>query len=227
VCAYVGYEELRDRVVAEVEPVEAAVPRDVAPITLRQVFQGEVTHMRPEVVRRLPDGTTPLTPGEVALPFEPFADRVLATRFLVALAALGLPVAPDEGPRPQVVAGQARGVVALWLAAQGLPSEVAMQLATAQRRGQRRPTPASADAFDRGFAWPTSCDAAPVVWSAQDLTAARALLDQPAAAVTAVVHGGWDRWRDPTTGTDELLAAAGLPAVGPFDPVITRDPGSC
>jgi len=227
VCTYVGYGELRDRVVAEVAPVEVALPRWVRPVTLRQVYAGEVREHPPEVVRRLAGGIPPLAPGEVALPFEPFADRVEATRFLVALAALGLPVAPDEGPRPQVVAGQARGVVALRLAARGLPSEVAMQLATAQRRGQRRPTPASADAFDRGFSWPTSCDAAPVVWSAQDLTAARALLDQPAAAVTAVVHGGWDRWRDPTTGTDELLAAAGLPAVGPFDPVITRDPGSC
>jgi len=41
------------------------------------------------------------------------------------------------------------------------------------------------------------------------------------------VHDGWDRWRDPATGSDALLAAAGLPPVGPPDLIVTRDPGAC
>jgi len=126
-----------------------------------------------------------------------------------------------------VVAGQARGVVALWLAARGLDPDAAIKLATAGRRGQRGTTPASADAFDRGFAWPASCETAPVVWSAQDLAAARALLGRPAGEVTSAVHRGWDRWRDPGTGTDALLAEMGLSPAGPFDQVVSRDPGSC
>jgi len=171
----------------------------------------------------------------VDLPFNALPDDVVATRVLVALSALGLPVAPGaeqpgdggSGPRPLVVAGQARGVVALWLAARGLDPDAAIELATAGRRGQRGAVPASADAFDRGFAWPTSCETAPVVWSAQDLAATRALLGRPTAEVTSVVHRGWDRWRDLGTDTDALLAELSLPPAGPFDQVVSRDPGSC
>jgi len=234
VCSYVGYGELRDRVAAEVAPVAASLPLGGS-VTLRQRFEGGVADLLPEVARRLPQGIPSAGPGEIDLPFDPLADGVVATRFLVALASLDLPVGPaavqpggrGSGPRPLVVAGQARGVVALWLATRGLDPDAAIKRATAGRRGQRGATPATADAFDRGFAWPTSCETAPVVWSAQDLAAARAILGRPAAEVTSAVHRGWDRWRDPGTGTDALLAEVGLPPAGPFDQVVSRDPGSC
>ena len=234
VCSYLGYGELRDGVAAEVAPVAASLPLGGS-LTLRQRFGGAVADLPPEVARRLPQGIPSAGPGEVDLPFNALPDDVVATRVLVALSALDLPVAPGaeqpgdggSGSRPLVVAGQARGVVALWLAARGLDPDAAIELATAGRRGQRGATPASADAFDRGFAWPTSCETAPVVWSAQDLAAARALLGRPAAEVTSVVHRGWDRWRDLGTGTDALLAEVGLPPAGPFDQVVSRDAGSC
>lgn len=226
VCEYRGYGELRGRVAAEVAPVGAALPAGVSPITLRPVFTGDPLDLPPEVQRRLPSAPL-LGPGEVALPLEAMEDRMRAARFLVALSGVGLPVVPDRGPRPVVVAGQARSVVALWLAARGLGAEAGARLATAQKRGQEKAIPASADAFDRGYVWPSSCDSAPVVWSAQDLAAARALLAVPAERALGVVHAGWDRWRDPATRTDELLAAAGLRPVGAPDVVVSRDPGGC
>ena len=233
-CAYVGYGELADRVAAEVAPVAASLPAGRS-VTLRQRFGGAVSDLPPEVARRLPQSTPSGGPGEVDLPFNALPDDVVATRVLVARSALGLFVAPGaekpgdagSGVRPLVVAGQARGVVALWLATRGLEPDAAIALATAGRRGQRGAIPDSADAFDRGFVWPTSCETAPVVWSAQDLATARALLARPAAEVTSAVHRGWDRWSDPGTGTDALLAEVGLPPAGPFDQVVSRDPGSC
>ena len=66
-----------------------------------------------------------------------------------------------------------------------------------------------------------------MVWSAQDLAAARAVLALPASQVAGVVTAGWARWSDPRTGTDELLAVLGLPGVGPFDQVIARPGEPC
>jgi hypothetical protein len=231
VCAYVGYEELRDRVAAEISPVVAALPPTAGAITLRQVYKGGLDDLPPEVVRRLPSGIPPLPPGEVPLSMSPSSSSVAATRFQTAFVAVGLPTrpasTPEVGPRPEVVAGQARGVVALWLATRGLPPDEAKARMTAGRRGREGPLPADADAFERGFAWPSSCDEAPVVWSAQDLAAARALLTVPQAQVLAVLHAGWGRWRHPATGSDELLASLRLPPAGPHDAVTTRDAGSC
>jgi len=88
--------------------------------------------------------------------------------------------------------------------------------------------PGSADAFERGSLQSSDpCSAPPVVWSAQDLSAARAVVALPATQVAGVVADGWARWSDPRTGTDELLTALGLPAVGPFDDVVARPGESC
>ena len=51
-----------------------------------------------------------------------------------------------------------------------------------------------------------------MTWSADDVAAALALLDRPAADVAAVLDAGWDRFTDPATPTSELLAQAGVPA---------------
>ena len=85
----------------------------------------------------------------------------------------------------------------------------------------------SADAFERGSLQTGACSVPPVVWSAQDLAAARAVLALPATQVATVVADGWARWSDARTGTDELLAALGLPGVGPFDEVVARPGQPC
>jgi hypothetical protein len=73
------------------------------------------------------------------------------------------------------------------------------------------------------MAWPEPCvsgSSPPVAWSAQDLAAARALLERPADEVQQMLVDGWAQLVDPTTTTDELLAAAGLDPVGPPDRII-------
>ena len=226
VCVY-SASEVRDRVVTEVGPVAAALPAGALRITLRQGYDGPLGALPPGVVPRLAGGTPPRGEGEVRLGFDFSPAERLTPRMQVAFAALGLPTEPGEGDRPAVVAGQARGVVALWLATRGLDPGDSRMLTTAVG-GNKNGDAGSPDSFDRGYVdWPNICGTSPVVWSAQDLVAARALVAAPEAAVKAVVHAGWERWRRPETGTDELLAALGLPAVGPFDTVETREEPQC
>lgn len=225
VCVYTS-SELGDRVRAEVAPVAAALPAGATRITLRQGYAGRLDALPPGVVRRLPQGVPPPGPNEARLGFDFAPAERRVPRMQLAFAAAGLPVEPDEGDRPVVVAGQARGAVALWLATRGLDAEDARRF-TSARYGQSGPV-GEQDAFDRGYVdWPSYCGVTPVVWSAQDLAAARSLVAAPEAAVRSVVHGGWERWRDPGTSTDELLAALGLPPVGPAEVVETREESTC
>lgn len=225
VCAYAGHDELLGRVVTDITPVAARLPDGVSGVTLRQSYPGRIDELPPEVRRRLPGGVPAVPAGEISLGFNMAVGELWVSRFHVGLHALGLPTEPDPELRPMVIAGQARGAVVLWLAAQGLGPDETREIisgTSASDLGNREP-----DMFDRGYAWPAGCDSAPVVWSAQDLRAARALAALPEPTVRSVVHQEWERWLDPTTGTDELLAAAGLPPAGPFDDVQTRRVDPC
>ena len=118
-----------------------------------------------------------------------------------------------------MVAGQARGVVAMWLATRAADGAALAHSASVD--------PWSAEAIDRRLPDSHECRVPPVVWSAQDLAAARAVLALPDTQVAPVVRDGWPRWSDPRTGTDELLAALGLRAVGPFDAIVARAEEPC
>jgi hypothetical protein len=224
VCVYRFHHELLRQVTDEVGPIAAAFPAGMARLTLRQVFDGDLGDLAPEVRRRLTVADLERPAGEVALGFGADGPDVLVTdspAFDLALVGLGLPQEPDEELLPAVIAGQARGVVALWLVTRGADAN-AVRLATTSDN------PGSADAFERGSLQSSDpCSAPPVVWSAQDLAAARAVVALPATQVAAVVADGWARWSDPRTGTDEFLSALGLPAVGPFDEVVARPGESC
>jgi hypothetical protein len=215
VCTFAGYVELHDRVLGAVAPVGRALPAAAGTITVRQRFDGDVVDLPPEVRELV--GTLPRPPAdEVTIAFQAADDSLLAYRLRVAFAALGLPLEAEASERPLVIAGEARGVVALWLAARGLDPDDALDLAA---------TPDGSDAFQRGLAWPTMCG--PVVWSPQDLAAARQLLLAPEAEVSSVIAGGFDRWSDPATGTDEVLLALGLPPVGPQEVVVSQHESFC
>jgi len=221
VCVYRFHHELLGRVTAEVGPVAAALPPGMARLTLRQVFDGDLGDLPPEVRRRLTAADLERPAGEVALGFR--ADSAhgrSGAGFDLAFVSLGLPQEPDEALVPTVVAGQARGVVALWLATRGADAAAVRSATNSDHAG-------SADAFERGSLEYGMCSVPPVVWSAQDLAAARAVVALPATQVAGVVTAGWARWSDPRTGTDELLTALGLPAVGPFDEIVARPGESC
>ena len=221
VCVYRFHHELLRRMTDEVGPVAAALPAGMARLTLRQVFDRDLGDLAPEVRRRLTATDLERPAGEVALGFGAnSAHGRDGAGFDLAFVSLGLPQEPDEELLPTVIAGQARGVVALWLATRGADAAGVRSATNADHAG-------SADAFDRGSLETGMCSVPPVVWSAQDLAAARAVVALPATQVAGVVTAGWARWSDPRTGTDEFLAALGLPAVGPFDQVVARPGEPC
>lgn len=219
-CAYTRYRDLLDPYVARLAPIAAALPSGSAPVTLRQVFDGQVNDLPPTVRRALPHGPPWLSPGEMRIGYTTTPHEVDLTALGLSLRSVGLPIHPSEPGGPLVVAGQARGVVALWLATRGLGTRAALALATARQ-------PESADPFERGSIEKDRCATPSVVWSAQDLRAARALLAQSDERVRDVLHARWGHWVDPATGTDDLLAAVGLGPVGPFDHVTPSRPGPC
>jgi hypothetical protein len=201
-----------------VAPIAAVLPADAGRFTLRQVYDGNLDELPPEVRRMLTEAGLERPDGEVPLGFE--GELVELAGFDLALRVVGLPVEPDDDLLPTVVAGEARGVVAIWLATRGLDPDDAAAASTAA-------DPGSGDAFARGSVEEDTCNAPAVVWSGQDLAAARAMLALPEDDVTRIVGDGWGRWIDPRVGTDELLAAFGLDPVGPFDEVVARPGNSC
>lgn len=209
ICVFPIYRGSLRAVTDRVAPIAAVLPADAGRFTLRQVYDRDLDELPPEVRRLLTEADLERLDREVPLGFEgelvEFAGSDLAYR------ALGLPVEADDDLLPTVVAGQARGVVVLWLATRGLNPEAAAEMIGDAQRWS------SAELED--------CEVPALVWSRQDLAAARAVLALPEDDVTRIVGEGWDRWTDPRVGTDELLAALGLDAVGPFDEVVPQ-PGS-
>jgi hypothetical protein len=223
VCVYRQYPDFGELVAREVTPVASALPAGVPAIRFQQVFDGEVTSLPTEVARLLPHGAASASP---ALNFS--HNGLIGDRQLVAFAAVGLSTDTRHERKPYVAAGQARGVVAVWLATRGLSSDDARKVATGRDASNGNPGEGPPDAFDRGYAWQGGiCGGAPVVWSGQDLLAARQLLALPERDVLRVLHAGWDRWTSPSTSTDDLLAALGRPSVGPFDQFASRVDATC
>lgn len=222
VCGFEYHRDLVQRVRDRVAPVAAALPGGLDPLVLRQSYERELRDLPPEVRRRLTPADLVRPAGEVALGFgNELSDLTVDPGFRVAFAAVGIPPVADESRIPSVVAGQARGVVALWLATRGLDAE-------STARASNSPNAGSSDPFDRGSLLVSDvCSVPAVVWSGQDLAAARSVLAVAEEEVARVVARDWGRWSDPSTGTDELLAALGLGGHGPYDRVEARAGVGC
>jgi hypothetical protein len=138
-------------------------------------------------------------------------------RLRAAAWAVGLPLdLPPEIANVCDTNGQARAVVAVWLAGQA--------------------GPAARDSLRAAFAAPPSAPDAqrwfleslggvalgrnppPWLWSKTDGTYALELLDRPAGQVAAALAPHWDRLTDPATPTAELVKALGLRPVPPPSP---------
>lgn len=222
VCVFDLHAALLDDIVAEIVPVAVALPSSPDAMTIRQVYGRDLAQLPPEVRDELPRRVPQRPSGEVALAsLDDALDPVIGVRYDLALAAVGLPTTAGPDLMPVVVAGQARGVVAIWLASRGLTRGELRSATTSA-------VPASSDAFQRGsLELVGECSVPSVVWSAQDLEAARAILALPASEFERVIVGDWQRWVDPRTGTNELLAALELPLFESFDDVRARPGNTC
>lgn len=215
-CTFEGFEELRRMFADEIEPVLAGLPA-AAPdrLVVRQVYDDRLEELDPEVRDRLPGEIAP-SDVHVALGYNSYPTVFVAARIATGLWAVGLPSQARLTTRMESIAGEAPGVIALWIAARGLDRDDALDLASAQTSQH---DDGSVDPLAESMAWPEPCESgpSPVVWSPQDLAAARALLTVPEAEVRRVLDAEWDTWTDRDTTTAELMDRFGLPSVGSID----------
>lgn len=206
VCTFAADRTLADALAAATRPIAAAAPAGALEgWSLRQTADTDWFDLDPEVRALLggPPSTDGVLPAEVS--GHPLA--IEGVRLWTGLAATG--VLDDRQPGTTLaIRGQARGVIALWLATRGADRATQQALTTV---GSSRSA-----AADVARPWPDSCQAgtAPVQWAVTDVVAARLLLQVPDTEVRAALVADWDRLVDPATSTDELLAALHLDAVG-------------
>ncbi len=206
VCTFEGDDALADALVDAVLPVATATPTgSLEGWSVRQGTSTDWRQLDPAVLALT--GTSP-PPDEHVIPIE-FTGHPLALegfRLWTGLAAVG--VVDDWVPGTTLsIRGQARGVLALWLATRGASETTQLKMTSVGSSDHSR---------DANRPWPDTCFAGspPAQWATTDVQAARTLLDVPEAEVRAVMLADWERWRDRTTTTDDLLAALDLAPVG-------------
>lgn len=206
VCTYEGDDALGAALVDAVRPVAAVAPPG-------SLDDWSVSHVSGADWSNLDRGVLAITgteppANERVIPIE-FTGHPLALegfRLWAGLAAVG--VLEDWAPGTTLsIRGQARGVLALWLATRGASEATQLRMTSVGTQDSSR---------NANRPWPDTCFAGgiPTQWAATDVQAARALLDLPEDTVRSVMVAGWHRWRDRGTRTDDLLAALGLPLVG-------------
>jgi hypothetical protein len=217
VCAFEEYGKVARMTAEHLRPVAAAVPDGALDdVIFMTWYHQSRDHLQAQVLDSIGERSTRYPTGALRLRFSVHPENFIAARLRLANVAVGLPAEAFGGTTS--VAGQARGVVALWLATRGLSDEAARDVAE-EGGGHQDGAPTSAT--ERGQAWPGLChdEEGVLVWAPSDLAAARTLIDLPEDRVARFVHDGWDRFTDPATTTDDLLVAAGLDPLGAPAPV--------
>jgi hypothetical protein len=207
VCVPEPYGEHGAALAAWVAPVAEAAPIQRTEPVRMWLLADDVDHLQREVRERIEP--TPLPPHVIALPFGHHEGHLATARFDLAAATVGIPVGPDSAQNV-LVDGEARGVVMLWLATNGLTDRDIRRVLT--------PQDTRSGASYRGHVWPGMCEA-DVQWSPQDVEAARSVVALDRSVVADVLAADWERWVDPATSTDDLLVALGVPPVGPPEPI--------
>jgi hypothetical protein len=208
VCALDPYADHAANVAAYLEPVASAIPPAAfaTPMTLRPTVGEAIDQLPSQVRERLEP--TPFPDDMIDIPYVHLDSGRDESRMLLAAAAVGLRLGPGS-PENTLVDGQARGVVMLWLAAAGYDRATAVEHLDASGWDP-------SDDSERGNVWPGECRAT-VQWSPSDLVAARAVVALDRAEVASILERDWSHWTDPSTSTDDLMAALDLAPVGPSE----------
>lgn len=233
-CTFARYRPLADRWAAVVEGVRARVPAEVWPAQLelsQRYTAGDLQYTpRAQLGKRIPalraGATAAATSGGLALhpgrgwTDDGFADLSLAVA--AASRAVGLPVAPPAEGVLCDTAGQARAVVALWVAAQSTPAAGKALGQITENQVVRLDGGASGvphllvseDAVERAAAW-----------GMVEVRHALALQRRPTAEVEAHLARTWANLTDPASTTAALASELGLPAVAESELRTTTAPG--
>ena len=138
----------------------------------------------------------------------------LINRLALGLWSVGLPSVPS-GDAPCWAGGQARGIVALWVAAQGMNGDDAKRFVSGTWNGLRDPESGSnvPPEWIDGYLW-ISDATPPVLWSAADIVAAQTMLSLDATFVRDTLWADWQQWSDPSATTADLMTELGLVPAG-------------
>ena len=135
-------------------------------------------------------------------------------RLALGLWSVDLPTVPG-GDSPCWTGGRARGVIALWVAAQGMSPDDAEHFVGGTWNGFRNSEsdlPVPAEWVD-GYVWIGDATP-PVLWSASDIVAAQEMLTLDATLVRDTVWSDWSRWSGPAATTEDLIAELGVTPAG-------------
>ncbi|MEO8267357.1 MAG: hypothetical protein ABI706_17795, partial [Ilumatobacteraceae bacterium] len=138
----------------------------------------------------------------------------LINRLALGLWSVGLPSVP-AGDAPCWAGGQARGVVALWVAAQGMSGDDAKRFVSGTWSGlgdDHGDSSVPAEWID-GYIWVGDATP-PVLWSATDIVAAEAMLTLDATLVRDTLWADWQQWSDASATTGDLLTGLGVSPAG-------------
>ena len=218
-CAYHDYADITDTWAKELTAPFAAVPRERRDDGFTVLWREPMLdRLDPAVQQRIDIET--LTSEWAADPSIWNGVTINGTdsnpvnRLALGLWSVGLPNVASQGV-PCSVGGQARGVLALWVAAQGKDTDAARSFVSGSWSGVNNPE----HGFDfspewrDGYVWNGDVTP-PVLWSKNDIAAAQALVNLDSTTVRDAVWSDWTRWTDSATATDELLASLGLAPAG-------------
>lgn len=138
----------------------------------------------------------------------------LINRLALGLWSVGLRSVPARGT-PCWAGGQARGIVALWVAAQGMNGEDAERFVSGTWSGLGD-ADSDSDVYAEwidGYVWIGDATP-PVLWSAADIGAAQSMLALEAPFVRDVLWADWPRWTDHATTTEDLMMELGVVPAG-------------
>lgn len=142
--------------------------------------------------------------GNGSFPCDDRPTHELFTAVQVGAWAVGLPPAPHGDDQRCTADGQARAVLALWLAAAATPDGAEL-LSDLSAEGASSSGTLTFDEWDNPPMWG-------VIYTASDASLATAMLEQPARPIADALADDWPRWVTPATPSADLARHLGLPA---------------
>ncbi|MEJ7799217.1 MAG: hypothetical protein WKF60_01780 [Ilumatobacter sp.] len=176
----------------EPQPFLAGLPEDVADRLSPQTLWPDDGNLHPDL-------------GNGSFPCNDRATHELFTAVQAGAWTVGLPPAPHDDDQRCAADGQARAVLALWLAAAATPDGAEL-LRDLSSEGASSSGALTFDGWDNPPMWG-------VVYTASDATLATAMFDQPARRTADALADDWSRWVDPATSSADLARSLGLSAL--------------
>jgi hypothetical protein len=188
------------------QPYFVALPAEVVDQLSPQVIWPDDENLHPDL-------------GNGSFPCSGRPTNQLFTAVQAGAWAVGLPPTPHHDDQRCTADGQARAVLALWLAGVATPDGAAL-LRDMSSEGASSRGALTFDDWDNPPMWG-------VTYTASDVSLAIAMLERPARPIADSLADDWPRWVDPATPSTDLARHLELPAPPLPAPPETAGRASC